>query len=191
MFACIGAGTSVGQEWAINVIKRALLSQNTSPRKGAKPTFFFSFGGLSEGGTAWQTIFGSHKKATMFGRNAAKLVKTIKAATGDVAYIGIDLDIEGATVVPEFGSFITAFRKDAAYDEHPLMMCTLSGLMFWDNDDHFKLDVLREHGPKTGGVNYVNMMVDNIAASCDFMSSFWRNETLNFPSGGRYLVSAC
>ena len=127
----------------------------------------------------------------MFGRNAAKLVKTIKAATGDVAYIGIDLDIEGATVVPEFGSFITAFRKDAAYDEHPLMMCALSGLMFWDNDDHYKLDVLRKYGPKTGGVNYVNMMVDNIAASCDFMSSFWRNKTLHFLPPSSRMLGEC
>lgn len=185
-----GAGTSVGQKWAIEIIQSAapILSQNTAPQRGDKPTIFFSFGGLDEGGAAWDNIFGSHNKAATFGKNTAKLVKTISEITGHVAYIGVDLDIEGASALPEFASFITAFRKDAPSDKHPLMMCTLSGLMFWDNDDHFKLDLLQKHGPKTGGINFVNMMVDNIAASCANMSAFWRNKTLDFlPPSSRVL----
>jgi len=186
-----GAGSSVGQKWAIEIIRNAapILSKNTSPRRGGKPSFFFSFGGLSEGGAAWDTIFGSAEKAATFGTNAAKLVQTINSITGGVAHIGIDLDIEGATSsLPEFGSFLAAFRAGAAYDEHPLMLCTLSGLMFWDNDDHYKLGLLEKHGPAAKGVNFVNFMVDNIATSCEDMSSFWRNETVAFlPPSSRVL----
>ena len=157
-----GAGSSVGQKWAIELIKTAAptLSKNTSPRKGGKPTFFFSFGGLSEGGAAWEAIFGSSERAATFGTNAAKLVKTMNDLTGNVAYIGVDLDIEGAKSLPEFGSFIAAFRKDAAFSEHPLMICSLSGLVFWDNDDHYKVNVLKKFGPNAGGVNFVNMVSD-------------------------------
>jgi hypothetical protein len=177
-----GAGSSVGEKWSVEVIKKAspLLSKHTAPRKGGKPTIFFSFGGLSEGGGAWNSIFGSKAKAAQFGKNAAKLVTMMANATDNIAYIGIDLDVEGASSLPEFESFIAAFRAVAPFNKHPVMMCALSGLAFGDNDDHYKVDLLKKHGPTQKGVNYVNFMVDNVAASCDVMSGFWRNETLKF-----------
>ena len=64
-------------------------------------------------------IFGSREKAATFGTNAAKLVQMVNELTGNVAHIGVDLDIEGATTsLPEFGAFVTAFRGAAAFDEH-------------------------------------------------------------------------
>ena len=68
-------------------------------------------------------------------------MNAMRNLTVHVAYIGVGLDIEGAASLPEFSAFLAAFRKDAAY-KHPLLICALSGPMFWDNANHFKLKVL-------------------------------------------------
>lgn len=177
-----GAGSSEGLKWALETINTSApgLSKNTAPIAGAVPTVFFSFGGMSEGGGAWDNIFGSDSKAALFGKNAAALVMAASAATGGRARIGIDLDIEGtATTLPSIGAFVAAFRADAAFNEYPLMMCTLSGIADPSSSDHFKLTIMESHGPAKGGINYLNLMVDNQAATCERMSAFWRDERLS------------
>lgn len=186
-----GAGSELGLKWALESIRgsAAQLSENTSPQPGRLPTIFFSFGGMSEGGRAWDSLFSSAAKAAVFGTNAAALVKAAAFATGNVARIGVDLDVEGtSTILPNIGDFVAAFRAEASFDDHPLMLCTLSGIADPSSADYFKLGIMQNHGPAQKGINYLNLMVDNQAPSCDSMSTYWRDERLSFlPEANRLL----
>jgi len=185
-----GAGGSLGLAWALNTINdtRTLLSKNTSPSRGGNPTIFFSFGGQSEGGAGWDSIFQNAGQAKTFGQNCAKLVQTVSAVSHG-AYIGIDLDIEGTqTSLPQFSSFISAFRSSASASQYPLMLDSLSGLADSSSGDHFKLDIMKNYGPQQGGVTFLNMMVTNQQSSCSDMSKFWRDSRLDFiPPGNKIL----
>lgn len=103
------------------------MSNNTSPKRNGKPTIFFSFGGQSQGGAVWDTIFSSASSATLylksielsdsddphfrliairFGQNAAALVTTVYKTVGQSAYVGFDLDVEEtATTLPYIGKY--------------------------------------------------------------------------------------
>jgi len=178
-----GAGPTLGLGWALNTINSTgpLLSGNTAPHRGGKPTIFFSFGGQSEGGAAWDRIFGSASMANSFAQNCAKLVTTVYSAVSQRVYIGIDLDIEGtSTALPQFPAFIRTFRSSAPANTYPLMLDTLSGLASEGSSDHFKVDILKNYGPASGGINFLNMMVNNVESSCATMSAFWRDPALNF-----------
>jgi len=143
--------------------------------------FFFAFGGQSEGGASWDKIFGSAQLASQFGSNCAKLVQTVTNMFGGSLFIGIDLDIEETqTTLPNFPSFIQSFRAGASANSYPLLLDALSGVASSSNPDHFKVSLLQSHGPSQGGVTFLNMMVDNIAASCDVMSAYWRDPALSF-----------
>ena len=57
------------------------------------------------------------------GRNAALMCQAVAKATGYVAEIGMDLDVEGAVSMPHIGDFVNAYRKQAPYGSpFPLMM---------------------------------------------------------------------
>ena len=103
------------------------------------PTVFVSFGGLSEGGKAWDSIFSTNSSAATFGQNTAALVKSLAAHFQQQVSVGIDLDVEGtSTTLPAFAAFISAFRSQAPFGVHPIMMCALSGLANPDSTDHYK-----------------------------------------------------
>jgi len=185
--ACVkpaaGAGPSLGLSWAYATINASipLLSGNTAPSRGGKPVIYFGLGGQSEGGASWDSIFSSPNSATAFGQNCAKLVQTVSSTIGNRAFIGIDLDIEGtSTSLPYFGTFVTAFRKSASFSSYPLMLDALSGCASTGSSDHFKVSLLQEHGPTNGGVNFLNLMVNNVQSSCDDMKKYWLDPALNF-----------
>lgn len=120
------------------------LANNTAPTRGETPLVFISFGGANEGGAPWDALFASDTLASQFGRNAAALATAVTAATGGVAVIGIDLDIEDTTtVLPAFGSLVSALRTAAPNTSVPLQLCVLSGLAQPSNPDHFKLGLLQ------------------------------------------------
>eukprot|EP01124_Arcella_intermedia_P036691 TRINITY_DN9665_c0_g1_i1.p1 TRINITY_DN9665_c0_g1~~TRINITY_DN9665_c0_g1_i1.p1 ORF type:complete len:317 (-),score=45.04 TRINITY_DN9665_c0_g1_i1:572-1522(-) len=175
-----GAGPSLGQRWAVQTINTSIpLLKPNSPL--SKPTLLFAFGGQSEGGASWDQIFSSPQQATTFGTNCAKLVLTISKLFGDTAFIGIDLDIEGTqTSLPYFQSFMSSFRSLASPGLYPLQLDSLSGLASASNPDHFKVGIMENFGPSQGGISFLNMMVDNVAASCETMSGYWRDSRLDF-----------
>jgi len=157
------------------------LSGNTSPKRGGKPTVFFSFGGQSQGGACWDSLFGSAATATTFGQNAAKLVTTVYSTINQAAYVGFDLDVEGTTTtLPNIASFVKAFRATAPYGTFPLQLCALSGLASSGSSDHFKVAIMQQVGPAQNGINFLNMMVANEDESCTNMTTYWRDPALNF-----------
>jgi len=170
--------------WALGVFNASIkqLSANTSPTRNQKPTIFFSFGGQSQGGAVWdQLLGGSSAIATTFGQNAAKLVTTVYNTIGQSAYVGFDLDVEEtSSTLPQIGAFVKAFRAGAPYGTYPLQLCALSGLADPSSGDHFKINIMQQFGPSTQGINYLNMMVNNVDSSCTVMSAFWRNSALDF-----------
>jgi hypothetical protein len=177
-----GAGPSLGLGWALSTINSSasMLSGNTAPTRGRKPTIFFGFGGQSEGGASWDHIFSSASNAELFGQNCAKLVQAVYTASGQKAFIGIDLDIEGTqSTLPNFPAFIQAFRSAASPNGYPLMLDSLSGLANSDSSDHYKVAIMQKYGPPSG-VNFLNMMVNNVQSSCDDMKKFWLDSALNF-----------
>jgi len=182
-----GAGPSLGLSWAMQTISTAapMLQRNSR----TKPIIFFAFGGQSEGGSAWDQIFGQESTASNFGQNCAGLVRAVANAIGNSAFIGIDLDIEGMnTKLPFFGKFITSFRSLAGADSYPLLLDSLSGLSNPSSSDHFKVDLMKNMGPQQGGITFLNMMVNNVQASCATMSAFWRDPNLDFiPPGNKVL----
>jgi len=187
-----GSGDGKNLKWASDIIAQstAALRGNTAPTRGGKPTIFFSFGGQSQGGAVWDHLLGgSAAIATTFGQNAAKLATTVYNAVGQTVYIGIDLDVEGtSTTLPNIGAFVRAFRATAPYGTFPLQLCTLSGLASPNSADYFKVAIMQQYGPSTQGINYLNMMVNNVDSSCDVMSAFWRHPTLNFlPASSKIL----
>jgi len=100
---------------------------------------------------------------------------------GGKAYVGFDLDVEEtATTLPNIGSFVKAFRADAPYDTYPLQLCSLSGLASTSSAEHFKVGIIQQFGPSTQGINFLNMMVNNVDSSCTVMSAFWRDPALDF-----------
>ena len=179
-----GAGPQLSYGWIVDTLQAVMgpLANNTSV--GGMPTVFVSFGGLAEGGASWESIFASEQEAATFGTNAAVLVNTLHMRVkGSQVRIGIDLDIEGVKTIglPEFASFVHAYRATAADPTlSPLMMCALSGLADPASADHFKVELLQQHGPAQGGITHLNMMVDNVAATCAQMSQFWRDPALAF-----------
>lgn len=181
--AASSGGSSVGYQWIKTSIKQAVpqLSSNTAPKPNGRPTVFVSFGGLSEGGSGWDTIFSDTTKAKQFGENAGAMVKHLTAEFNQTLFVGIDLDIEGtATKLPQFQAFITSFRAVAPQGQYPLMICALSGLADPDSSDYYKVGLLQQFGPSKGGIDMVNMMVNNQASSCNVMSNFWRASGLDF-----------
>jgi len=62
----------------------------------------------------------------------------------------------------------------------PVMMDSLSGLASDGSPDNFKVDIFRNFGPSAGGINFLNMMVNNVESSCATMSQFWRDPRLDF-----------
>ena len=179
-----GAGNQVSLKWVKATITStaASLKNNLSPGM-KKPIYFISFGGYAEGGTGWDSVFNDATKAASFGTNAAALVKQVEKDTKGVATIGIDLDTEGITQLANFGAFATAFRKDAPFDQYPLMMCALSALARSTSADFFKYDIVRQYGPmgkQTKALNFLNMMVNNVDTSCKFMTQYWLEPSLNW-----------
>jgi hypothetical protein len=108
----------------IEIVKNftAALSKNTAPVRNQRPTFFFSFGGKNEGGYGWNQIFASPTLSAQMGKNAAQLAQAVSGAIGYQAEIGVDLDIEECSAMPHFGTFVTAYRKQAPWGApFPLM----------------------------------------------------------------------
>ena len=70
---------TISYSYALSTISQtsAGLSGNTSPQRGGKPVIFFSFGGESQGGAAWDNIFASSESAALFGQNCGKLVNQV------------------------------------------------------------------------------------------------------------------
>lgn len=177
-----GGGTN-NLQWIYNSISitQSSLSQNTAPVRGGKPTYLISFGGANEGGRAWDTLFSAQASATAFGTNAAQLAVALQQHFNGSVVVGIDLDIEGTvTTLPYFGAFILAFRAIAPYGAHPLQICAVSSLANVSSPDHYKVDLLRAHGPAQGGLSHLNMMVDNVDQSCAQMGAFWLDAGLAF-----------
>ena len=107
--------------------------------RGRLPTVFVSFGGLSEGGKAWDSIFATNSSAAAFGYNAARLAKFLSGYFQQEVFVGIDLDVEGtSTTLPAFPAFLSAFRAQAPFAAYPIMMCALSGLASPNSTDHYK-----------------------------------------------------
>jgi hypothetical protein len=128
------------------------------------PLIFISFGGANEGGAPWDALFASESLASQFGSNAAALAAAVTTATGGVAVIGIDLDIEDTTTaLPAFGSFVSAFRAATHNTSAPLQLCVLSGLAQPSNPDHFKLGLLQVSERRTSRRTAVPGI---IAAAC-------------------------
>jgi len=178
-----GSGDGKNLKWALDIFNQTTpaLSGNTSPKRGGKPTIFFSFGGQSQGGACWDSLFSSAGTATTFGQNAARLVTTVYKTIGQKAYVVFDLDIEEtATQLSNIGSFVKAFRAMAPYDTYPLQLCSLSGLASPSSAEHFKVGIMQNFGPSQNGINFLNMMVNNVDSSCTVMSGFWRDPALNF-----------
>jgi len=174
-----GAGPSLGLAWTLSTINASapLLARNAR----GKPTIFISFGGQSEGGAAWDQIFSSSSNAGTFGQNCAKLVQAVYTTSGQKAYIGIDLDIEGTqSQLSNFPAFIQAFRGTASSNTYPLMLDSLSGLADTGSGDHYKVGIMQKNGPSSGGINFLNMMVNNVQSSCDDMKKFWLDPALDF-----------
>jgi hypothetical protein len=181
----VGAGPFLGLSWALFTINTAapFFAGNTAFIRGRKPTIFFSFGGQSEGGAAWDQIFNSASSAQLFGQNCAHLVQAAYTASGQKAFIGIDLDIEGTqSQLPNFPAFVQAFRSQASPNGYPLMLDSLSGLASSGSSDHYKVALMQKYGPPSG-VNFLNMMVNNVQSSCDDMKKFWLDPALNFIPG--------
>ena len=184
---CIKPAQKAPQQNTLNWVKTTItntvasLKNNLSPSM-KKPIYFISFGGSAEGGTGWDSVFNDVTKATRFGTNAATLVKQIEKDTKGVATIGIDLDAEGIAQMAQFGAFAEAFRKGAAFDTYPLMLCAFSDMMSDINPDNFKSDIIRNYGPKgtrLKAINFLNMMVDDNLSTCSFMAQFWINTSLD------------
>jgi len=176
-----GSGKTLG--WALNIFNQTTkaLSGNTAPKRGGKPSIFFSFGGQSQGGACWDSLFGSSSLATTFGQNAGKLVTTVYKLIGQSAYVGFDLDVEGtSTTLPYISTFVKAFRSVAAYDTYPLQLCSLSGLASSSSSDHFKVAIMQQNGPSQNGINFLNMMVANVDESCTSMAAYWLDPALSF-----------
>jgi len=183
---CIAPAAGSGSKtlgWALSVFNAttSALSGNTSPKRGGKPTIFFSFGGESQGGACWDSLFGSSSTATTFGQNAAKLVTTVYKTIGQSAYVGFDLDVEGtSTNLPYVSSFVKAFRATASYNTYPLQLCALSGLASSGSTDHFKVAIMQQNGPSQNGINFLNMMVAPVDESCTAMAAYWLDSALSF-----------
>jgi hypothetical protein len=178
-----GSGSGKNLGWALDIFNAttSALSANTSPKKGGKPTIYFSFGGASQGGACWDSLFGSASTATTFGQNAAKLVTTVYKLVGQSAYVGFDLDVEGtSTTLPYITTFVKTFRSAAPYDTFPLQLCSLSSLANSGSSDHFKVGIMQSVGPAQSGINFLNMMVANIDESCANMTVYWLDPALNF-----------
>lgn len=159
------------------------LRANTAPVANSKPTILISFGGEAYGGAAWDSLFSSSNSAAaaQLGTKCAQLAVAVATALNNVVYVGIDLDIEGmSTTLPSLPAFITAFRSLVSYDVVPLQLCTLSGLASTGSTDHFKVAIMQSYGPAQRGINYLNMMVNNVDSSCELMSSYWRAPALDF-----------
>eukprot|EP01120_Amphizonella_sp_Union-15-10_P015036 TRINITY_DN7584_c0_g3_i1.p1 TRINITY_DN7584_c0_g3~~TRINITY_DN7584_c0_g3_i1.p1 ORF type:complete len:328 (+),score=51.68 TRINITY_DN7584_c0_g3_i1:38-985(+) len=186
-----GSGSGKNLQWALNIFNQTVsaLSGNTSPSPGRKPTIFFSFGGQSQGGASWDSLLGNEQTASTFGLNAAKLVSTVYQTIGQRAYVGFDLDIEGtSSQLPYIGSFVKTFRSHSPYNTFPVQLCALSGLASPSSSDHYKLAIMQQYGPRQQGINFLNMMVNNVDSSCSVMSSFWRDPALDFiPPGNKVL----
>jgi len=180
-----GAGPSLGLSWALGTINGSYTELAKNSRR--KPMVFFAFGGQSEGGAAWDSIFGSSSSASSFGRNCGNLVVAVAKNFGNNVVIGVDLDIEEThTTLPNIGSFISSFRSVAPANTYPILLDALSGFASSGNPDNFKVGILQKYGPAQGGITFVNMMVNNIQSSCDTMSQYWRNANINFiPAGNR------
>ena len=162
------------------------------PNYVSKPTVFVSFGGATEGGDGWDDVFNDQQKAVQFGQNAGHLLTSIQNATqsSNPAYIGLDLDMEGQTTTfPYFKDFVDAFRAIAPQSQHPLMMCSYSGLADPGNNDHTKLALMQNYGPAYGGIDFINLMVDKAggtAGSCDVYGGYWRDQALDvIPNSAR------
>jgi len=126
-------------------------------------------------------FFSSPNSATAFGKNCAALVKAMDAAVENTAYVGIDLDIEGtSTELPYFGTFVTTFRDAASYSSYPLMLEALSGCASSGSSDYFKVGLMQKYGPNNNGVNFLNLMVNNVFSSCSDMEKYWMAPGLNF-----------
>jgi len=178
-----GSGDGKNLGWALNIFRTATpaLSANTSPQRGGKPTIYFSFGGQSQGGAVWDTIFGSQAKATTFAQNAAKLVTSVYSQIGQSAYVGFDLDVEEtATALPYISTFVKTFRSLAPYNTYPLQLCSLSGLADPSSADYFKVGIMQQNGPAQSGINFLNMMVANTDESCTGMAAYWQASALSF-----------
>lgn len=178
-----GSGSGKNLGWALNIFNTttAALSGNTAPRRGGKPTIYFSFGGASQGGACWDSLLSSASTATTFGQNAAKLVTTVYKLIGETAYVGFDLDVEGtSTTLPYISTFVKTFRATAPYSTFPLQLCSLSGLASPQSDDHFKVAIMQQNGPAQSGINFLNMMVANVDESCTSMVAYWLDPALNF-----------
>lgn len=178
-----GSGGSLNLAWALAQMNASLpaLSANTSPVRGGRPTFLFSFGGATQGGAAWDALFGDAAASAAAGANAGWLVRNASAALGGRAFVGVDLDIEGAaSALPHIGAFVGAFRAVAPAGTAPLQLCALSGCADPASADHFKLGLMRALGPAQGGIELLNLMVDNVEQSCAQMEAFWRAPGLQF-----------
>lgn len=178
-----GSGSSKNLGWALNIFNTttSALSANTSPKRGGKPTIYFSFGGASQGGACWDSLFGSASAATTFGLNAGKLVTAVYKMIGQSAYVGFDLDVEGtSTTLPYISTFVKNFRSVAPYSTFPLQLCSLSGLANSQSADHFKVAIMQQNGPSQSGINFLNMMVANVDESCSDMAVYWLDPALNF-----------
>eukprot|EP01111_Echinosteliopsis_oligospora_P002394 TRINITY_DN1353_c0_g1_i2.p1 TRINITY_DN1353_c0_g1~~TRINITY_DN1353_c0_g1_i2.p1 ORF type:complete len:337 (+),score=96.32 TRINITY_DN1353_c0_g1_i2:47-1012(+) len=186
-----GSGSAKTLGWALSIFNQSTgaLSANTSPNRGGKPTIYFSFGGASQGGACWDSLFGDDSLASSFGHNAAQLVTTVYNTIGQSAYVGFDLDVEGtSTTLPYISSFVKAFREVAAYDTYPLQLCALSGLANNQSSDHFKVEIMQEVGPAQNGINFLNMMVGNTDETCSEMAVYWQDPALSFlPPSNRIL----
>ena len=176
-----GAGGQLGLPWVVSTINAAARGL-AAHAQGARPTIFISFGGQTDGGAGWDRALGSDAAtAATFGANAAALVRAVSASVGGVVHVGVDLDAEGAKAgLVHLPTFLQAFRAAAPFEEHPVMLCTLSGLADPGSEDHFKLALVEQCGPATKGLNYLNMMVNNVDSSCDTMAAFWRDPALDF-----------
>ncbi|KAL0487111.1 hutU [Acrasis kona] len=177
-----GSGDQKNLKWAVDIINGAKsLKDNTSPSRGKKPTVFFSFGGLSQGGRCWDDIFNNADSTQRFAKNAAQLVTTVYRSVGEEVYIGFDLDVEETqSNLPQLELFVKVFRSIAPYSVFPLQICTLSGLASETNPDHFKVEIMKRLGPSAKGINFLNMMVNNVDSSCEEMSKYWKNPALDF-----------
>jgi len=178
-----GSGGSKNLGWALNIFNQttSALSANTSPKRNGKPTIYFSFGGASQGGACWDSLFGNPTTATQFGKNAGQLVTAVYKMVGQSAYVGFDLDVEGtSTNLPYISNFVSAFRSIAAYNMFPLQLCALSGLANSQSSDYFKVAIMQKYGPSQNGINFLNMMVANVDESCSQMAVYWEDPALNF-----------
>lgn len=136
-----------------------------------------SIGGMTSKKEDWESAFADGAK---LGAAYGKALSSLRKKTASKSMqIGLDIDVEGPcdkdkqcgqAVRSQLGPFLKALRANGCpHDSCPVQLdVTLTFYFVGAEGRRWTLDAIKENGPTgnpTEGVNYVSMMVNNVATS--------------------------